>query len=198
MLSNKFKEAVMAQDITRVRLMMKDSLTMDLTFRQFQEMLDFAVSRIPGLIEVHDGTTFEGKSSWNKDYASDLKVDLIDNFSSQRIAHIKDVQRFVYADKIVVEKQYAAPETQAVQVAISPTREPSQHNQTYPRVSGQSQSSSRNMDSSTMATLIPTLGVAAVSILFGVIRNAAIVKIATTTIIATCVIGGITYYLVKK
>lgn len=198
MLSDKFKEAVIAGDINRVRIMMKNSLTMDVTFRQFQEMLDYSVARMPGLIEVHDGATFEGKTNWNKNYASDIKADLMDNFSSERIAHIKKVQRFVYADKVVVEEQNAAPEIQAIPVSNSSIRVSSELNQTYPRVSGHSQSSSRNMDSSTMVSLITTVGVAAASILFGVIRHATIVKIATTTVIATCVIGGITYYLVKK
>ncbi|WP_223702712.1 hypothetical protein [Sutcliffiella deserti] len=198
MLSDKFKEAVMAGDTNRVRIMMKNSLTMDITFRQFQEMLDYSIARIPALIEVHDGTTFEGKKNWNGDYASDIKADLMDNFSSERIAHIKEVQRFVHADKVMAQEQYAAPKAKAIPVSNSSTREPSEYNQSYPRVSGHPQSSSRDVDSSTMVSLITAVGVAAASILFGVIRDATIGKIATSTVIATCVIGGITYYLVKK
>ncbi|MCT8137598.1 hypothetical protein H1D32_07460 [Anaerobacillus sp. CMMVII] len=194
MLSNKFKEAVMARDITRVRLMMKNSLTMDVTFRQFQEMLDYAAS-IPGLIEPHDGTKFEGKTSWNEDYASDIKVDLIDNFSSERIAHVKEVQRFVYADKLAVEENFAVPGVQSV--PSSSTRQSVYRDTNYQRMSSNSQTSRKN-DSRTMITLITTIGVAAASILFGVLRNATIVKFAGATVIATCVIGGITYYLVKK
>lgn len=195
MLTNKFIEAVRAQDIDRVRMMMKNSLTMDVTFRQFQEMLDYAVARVPGLIEVHDGTGFEDKTNWNEDYASDIKADLMDNFSSARIAHVKEVQRFVYADKVAVEEQYEVPGVQSV--PTSSTRKPSQHNPNYQRVSSQSHTT-RKTDSRTMVTLITTVGVAAASILFGVLRNGTIVKFATTSVIATCVIGGITYYLVKK
>lgn len=191
MLTNKFKEAVMALDIARVRMMMKNSLTMDVTFRQFQEMLDYAVARIPGLIEVHDGTKFEGKTTWNEEYASDIKADLIDNFSSERIKHIKEVQNFVYKDKRLVEEEHPS-----IGGALS-NRQPSQHKIDYQRENRDSQTT-RKVDSSTMTTLITTVGVAAASILFGVLRNATIVKVATTTVIATCVIGGITYYLVKK
>lgn len=191
MLTDKFKEAVIAQNVDRVKFMMKNSLTMDLTFNQFREMLDYASSRIPGLIEIHDGTNLEqDKTKWNKDYASELKVDLMDNFSSERIAHIKEVQRYVYADKV------DEAEKRAKITSASPRTKPNSN--TYTQGPNNSPTTSSENDNSIMISLIISLGVAAASVLLGVIKDATITTIATGTVIASCVVGGITYYLVKK
>lgn len=173
MITEQYKIAVQSKDIERVKIMLKNSLTQDLTFNQFKAMLDYTLKFLPNIIEEHDRETFESKSNWTKQYASSLKNDLVDNFSAERIAHIKEVQTYVYADEISKQK-------------IS-TGEP----QARPE-------SATNTDSKSMATLIAILGVGAASILFGVIKGWSIITIATTSVIASCVVGGVTYYLVKN
>lgn len=188
MISQEFKDTIQAGNIERAKMMLKNSLTMDLTFKQFKEMLEYALKFIPNIIETHDGTVFESKEKWNKEYASLLKYDLIDNFSAERIEHIKDVQQYVYADELKNQQQtqsntstFQQPKRQTnVEVSNSPT-----------------QLNSNNFDSEQAITLIVVLGVGAASILLGVLKGLSIVKVATTAI-ATVVVGGITYYIIKK
>lgn len=170
MISEAFKKAISDKDFDRARIMMKNTLTMDLTFKSFQEMLDYALKYHPEIIERHDGGEFAPQEDWDKLYSSLIKVDLLDNFSAERIEHIKNVHTYIYSDEI----------------------DSSEYNSIDEKDSGTTPNS-RNM-----IVLITTIGVAAASIIFGVIRDMSIVTIATGTVIATCIIGGVTYYLVKK
>ncbi|MGG3449765.1 hypothetical protein [Domibacillus aminovorans] len=184
MISEQFKVAVQSKEIEKVKIMLKNSLTMDLTFNQFKEMLDYALKYFPNIIEKHEGEKFESKDNWDKEYASSIKVDLVDNFSAERIEHIKEVQTYVYADEIARKKQAAYSQgsiSSAPKGSVQTRRE-----------------SATNADSQSMATLIASLGVGAASILFGVIKGLSIVTVTTTAVVASCVIGGVTYYLVKK
>lgn len=176
MISADFKKAVELRDEEKVKMMLKNSLTMDLTFNQFKSMLAHAVGFIPYIIEPHDGTIFEPKENWNKDYASLLKYDLVDNFSAERIEHIKEVQLYVYTDEI--KKQ--------------------QENSNDDINSPSDKSSEFSFDTQRIITLVMALGVATASIIIGVVSDLSIVNVATTAIIATIIIGGITYYIVKK
>lgn len=184
MISQEFKNTVQAGNIERAKIMLKNSLTMDLTFNQFKQMLEYALNYIPNIIETHDGTAFEPQENWNKKYASLLKVELVDNFSAERIEHIKEVQRVVYEAEL---KQ---------QIAESESSKKTSHTGTNSNTGQQSDQS--NVDSQQIITLIVSLGVGVASILLGVLKGWSIVTVATTAVIATVVIGGITYYIVKK
>lgn len=170
MLPKDFKETVHNKDFVSVKKMMKNSLTMDLSFKQFQEMLDYILKYQPEIIEKHDGKLFEEKENWDERYSSVLKVDLLENFSAERIEHIKDVHIYIYRDEIQVEEEYKIEE----------------------------ENSGTTPNKNTLIFLITTIGVAAASIVFGLIRDMSILTIATSTVIVTCFIGGITYYLVKN
>lgn len=181
MISADFKKAVQIGDEEKVKMMLKNSLTMDLTFTQFKSMLEYTLKFIPNIIESHDGSKFESKENWDKDYASLLKYDLVDNFSAERIQHIKEVQQYVYAAELKSQQQVQQPRAN------------------YQNVNNQSgQSYESNMDSQHIITLIAALGVGVASILLGVLKGWSIVTIAATAVIATVVVGGITYYVVKK
>lgn len=95
-LSDAFYNAVNNRDIIQIRMMMDDSLLIDRTFERFDAM-ESAAKNIEGLYDKHDGKQFIlDKSLWNKDYMSTLMVEVIDNFSHERIAHLKDVVRYLY------------------------------------------------------------------------------------------------------
>ena len=190
MISEQFKATVQTNDILKIKIMLKNSLTMDLSFNQFKEMLNYALSFVPNLIEQHDDTLFESQNNWTKDYASALKVDLVDNFSADRIAHLKEVQTFVYADEI--SQQQRQNQTKSILVPRNT------ENQTGSRDSHDENHQSTPTSRDSMAALIAGIGVAATSLLFGVIKGWTIVTVASTVVIATCVVGGVTYYLVKK
>ena len=100
-LTNTFKEAVNSGNIQRIRIMMKNSLLVDPTFREFKEMENAAAS-VKGLYDIHDGKEFEvNKENWDDDYMDKQMVQVVSNFSHERIEHIKDVVRYLRpVDKI--------------------------------------------------------------------------------------------------
>ncbi|WP_323679857.1 hypothetical protein [Exiguobacterium indicum] len=171
MITQPFKQAVDQKNLNRVKIMLRSSLSNDLTFQSFQEMLMYALNQFPQLIESHDGKQFSNASVWTKTYASEVREDLMDNFSAERIAHLKEVHEYVYAKE--------------------------RHEQLNP-TAATTHDTKRTISSTNIASLITTLGVASASILVGVLMDLSIVKLATTTVVASIVIGGTTYYLVKK
>lgn len=171
MITQPFKQAVTQKDLERVKIMLSSSLILDLTFKSFQEMLAYALNQIPELIEQHDGTEFPNMSVWTKTYASEVREELIDNFSAERIEHIKKVHEHVYAQELHEQLNSSTAATSDVKHAVS---------------------------SVNITLLIVTLGVAVASILVGVLMDLSIVTIATTTVISTLLVGGVTYYVVQK
>lgn len=90
-----FRNAVTSKNVIGLRIMMKDSLLVDLTFAEFEEMNTLARD-VPGLFDPHDGYGFEGdRSSWNDTYMNKLMVQVIDNFSHERVNHLKEVVRYL-------------------------------------------------------------------------------------------------------
>ena len=92
-LTNAFKEAVSSNNVRRVRIMMKDSLLNDPTFSEFNEMISTA-GDLSGLFDKHDGRDLNNdKNMWNDSYMNELMVQIVGNFSHERIDHLKDVVR---------------------------------------------------------------------------------------------------------
>jgi hypothetical protein len=85
------RKAIAANDVCEIRLMMRDSLRFDPTFAEFDEMNRLAES-VNGLYDIHDGSKFnDDKSAWNDDYMNKLMVQVVGNFSHERMEHLKDV-----------------------------------------------------------------------------------------------------------
>ena len=99
-LTNAFFEAVDKKNI--LRIMMKDSLLVDLSFKQFNEMSKY-VKNIEGMYDEHDDKKCpfeEDKSKWDKNYMDKQMTQLfIGNFSKKRIEHIKKVIDYIYKDE---------------------------------------------------------------------------------------------------
>lgn len=94
-----FYEAVSTGDILSVRIMMSNSLLFDRTFAQFSEM-EKEAARMNGLYDVHDGRELiTDKSQWNDNYMNLLMVQVTDNFSHERLAHLKEVVRYLRPPK---------------------------------------------------------------------------------------------------
>lgn len=94
-LTKSFYEAVSEGDVLGIRIMMKDSLLVDPTFREFSEM-EKETASIKGLYDEHDGSAFNtNKETWNDEYMNILMVDVVENFSHERIKHLKDVVRYL-------------------------------------------------------------------------------------------------------
>ena len=95
-LSNDFKEAVQQNKKTKVRIMLKDSLLLDTTCAEFDEMLSFAKESIPDLLDVHDGEVFKSANQWDEDYLNEQMVAVVSNFSAERIDLLKKMVKKLY------------------------------------------------------------------------------------------------------
>jgi len=94
-LTNTFYDAVSTGNVLRVRIMMKDSLLVDPSFTGFSEM-ERASRSMDGLYDSHDGDEFiTDQSLWNDDYMNGLMVEVVTNFSHERIDHLKDVVHYL-------------------------------------------------------------------------------------------------------
>lgn len=94
-LTNAFLDAVQSGNIRRVRIMMQDSLLIDPTFVEFNDMEKVAASMV-GLYDIHDGKEFtEDRSLWNDEYMDMVMVKALSNFSHERIDHLKEVVRYL-------------------------------------------------------------------------------------------------------
>ncbi|GLC80949.1 hypothetical protein [Lacrimispora brassicae] len=90
-LTNAFYDAVSTGNVRLVHTMMKDSLLVDPSFTGFSEM-ERAARSLEGLYDAHDGREFiTDQSLWNDDYMNKLMVQVVTNFSHERIDHLKDV-----------------------------------------------------------------------------------------------------------
>lgn len=91
-----FTNDVASGNIKGVRIIMKDSLLVDLTFRDFEEMSRIA-GNMPGLYDAHDGRELiMDKTLWNDAYMNKLMVQVVGNFSHERLNHLKEVVRYLY------------------------------------------------------------------------------------------------------
>ncbi len=97
--SDYFSEAIEEKNIRKIRIFLKNSLTSDTSFKTFNEMEAMA-SKVSGLYDRHNGESFDlDKNNWNDNYLAKLKVELIDNFSHERIEHLKNVITYLEVSK---------------------------------------------------------------------------------------------------
>lgn len=105
--SAEFKEAVEQNKTMRARIMMKDSLLLDSSGKDFDEMLKYAKDNMQGVIDEHDGEVLKPSSEWSEDYLNDQMVTVVNNFSDERINLLKDMVKALYSKK-------EAPRTETV------------------------------------------------------------------------------------
>lgn len=111
MLSPEYKASVSNRNLLRTRIMLKDSLVVDPTFAQFNEMYGYAEKNFTDLLDIYDdGFLEKDESKWNKDVMNEELSQLVANFSRQRIEHLKKVVASVLkleAEKITNERKMA-------------------------------------------------------------------------------------------
>lgn len=99
-ITNEFIEDVKNGKIMRVRIMLKDSLLVDPTGTQFNEMERYATENMGNIYIEHDGEKLNfDMSSWNEDYLNQQMVIVVNCFSKERIELLKQMVRFLYKDK---------------------------------------------------------------------------------------------------
>lgn len=98
--TNEFMEAVQSGKELRVRIMLKDSLLVDPTAAQFEEMERYASSQMGSVYVEHDGESLNyDVSAWSEDYLNRQMVEVVSNFSKERIDLLKSMVRYIYRDK---------------------------------------------------------------------------------------------------
>ena len=92
MISPEFRMAVDSKNLLRVRIMLKDSFIVDPTLAQFNEMQDYAKRKLPDLFIPFDhGILEDNPLKWDKTVMNMELVQLVNNFSKERVAHLKKV-----------------------------------------------------------------------------------------------------------
>jgi hypothetical protein len=100
-LTNEFIEAVENKKKTRVRIMLKDTLLVDPSFRVFNEMLEYAECHILDLYDKHNEEELNNNSLlWDEDYMNQQMVAVVSNFSKERVDLLKKIVTKLYEHKI--------------------------------------------------------------------------------------------------
>ncbi len=97
-ITNTFRECVEKGEVQKLRIMMANSLIIDYSFSEFNEMEKLA-RNVPGLYNKQNDKAFiEDKSKWNDDYMNRVDAELIFNFSHERIEHLKQVIHYLHPE----------------------------------------------------------------------------------------------------
>ena len=97
---DKVRKAIAQGQGSNLRYFFVDSLDIDPTFASYKE--DFEYCQKNGAFELHrELTPFRNdEQSWDKNYWLNLKVDLQENFSEERLCHMINVAKIIYKGKI--------------------------------------------------------------------------------------------------
>lgn len=114
-------------DIKSLKYLFVDSLDVDPTFVRYEEDYNYCKS-VPGLLETHiELTPFSNnEADWDEAYWAKLKMDLIKNFSNERMSHMRKVAKTFLADKverILAERsrKVEVKEVEKTKVNVTPT-----------------------------------------------------------------------------
>lgn len=124
MVSQEFKSAVTNKNLLRTRIMLKDSFVVDPTFIQLKEMLAYAKQILPDLmVPFDDDPLEEDQTKWNQEVMNMELVQLVNNFSETRIAHLQKVVSKVMAPEIAraaMQRSQPKPDLQHSQQNLAP------------------------------------------------------------------------------
>lgn len=99
-MKEKFKKAVERGDINDVRLFLSNELMLDPRGFSFHEMLSYAESQLNGLFVPDNGRRSEKDAAlWDKDFLYQIKNELDDNFSHEKLNYYEQVAKHVLKDK---------------------------------------------------------------------------------------------------
>ena len=113
-ITQEFRQAVQNKDTRMVRIMLKDSLVVDPTFAEFNQMSALAQTNIVDLYDEHDGEVLKSETTtWTKDYMDEQMVQVVYNFSKERINLLKSICSHLYGERAdQIKKDRKAPEPQ--------------------------------------------------------------------------------------
>ena len=98
--TQEFMDAMKSGKVIRVRIMLKNSLLIDPTAVQFDEMERYATPQMNDIYTEHDGEDLNfDVTAWNEDYLNRQMVIVVNNFSKERIHLLKSMVLYLYKDK---------------------------------------------------------------------------------------------------
>lgn len=98
-----FKEAVLKKNLLRVRIMLKDSLLVDTSFKQFDEMIRYAESKLGSTIWIDDQED-DDIFSQSPEELNNILAGLVNHFSKRRVRCLKEMIRRKYPSKKINPK----------------------------------------------------------------------------------------------
>lgn len=99
-MEDKYKKAVENGDLSDVRLFLSNELMFDPRGASFHEMLSYAESHLNGLFVPDNGHRSEKDAAqWDKDFLYQIKNELDDNFSREKLNYYEQVAKQVLKDK---------------------------------------------------------------------------------------------------
>lgn len=101
-MKQRYIDAVTGRNIVKVRIMLADELLLDPRGKTFKEMLAYAKQNLPNLFEDNKEANFvisPDRSTWDIDLVSEIKQDLISNFSVEKLALFQEVAMEVGKEK---------------------------------------------------------------------------------------------------
>lgn len=114
-MTTEFKNSVESGNLLRTRIMLKDSFVIDPTCAQLDALLSYAKEKLPGIIVPYDGGILENNSSkWDITVMNLELMQLVNNFSQERIDHLKKVVGTVKREEIQKMKAMRSKESRAV------------------------------------------------------------------------------------
>ena len=98
-----FKEAVLKKNLLRVRIMLKDSLLVDTSFKQFDEMIKYAESKLESTIWIDDQED-DDIFSQSPEELNNILAGLVNHFSKRRVRCLKGMIRRKYPSKKISQE----------------------------------------------------------------------------------------------
>ena len=182
-ITNAFRNAVSGQNTRGIRIMMTDSLLVDLSFEEFNQMKNLSAD-VDGLYDEHDGREFQtDSSSWDDDYMNKLMVQVIGNFSKERIEHLKQVVRYLRPVNVRREEKPRQQTQSAPQQTYSNNSSTQSNRRTQMNYEEQKQYDQRRGNYRTEKMVG---GVVA-----GAVVGGAVAAAASTTVVIGAVVGGV-------
>lgn len=111
-LTDAFIDAVSNNDTVLTKIMLKDIMLIDPSFKSFDEMIAYAEKNMPELYDEHDSEEFsDSYDSWTEDYMNEQLTALVGNFSKERIRFLKSIIQYLYKDQIKEKASSASHST---------------------------------------------------------------------------------------
>ena len=99
-MKQKYLKAIEENDVISVRIFLANELMLDPRGHSFKEMLELAEQKIPTLYELDNGNSYtQDSTTWDEAFLFNLKNDLDENFSREKLYFYETVAKVVLKEK---------------------------------------------------------------------------------------------------